>query len=176
MIYMKADDEMVKNNLNSINQVLQDHEQAFSALQKHIEAMQKALAKIFSMLNELSVQSGSALISRKSWAPLNCLSCGRGDTGYLPPLPTIQGADGRMYQADTVTLKSNMSASMTELPKVELEPSYHEFQGSNVSPGLKDPLKGSLRAPLSVVIGKEAKVVFRSEKSKNRPQSARVNN
>mmetsp|Transcript_10715 Transcript_10715/g.10745 ORF Transcript_10715/g.10745 Transcript_10715/m.10745 type:complete len:653 (-) Transcript_10715:6-1964(-) len=180
-ILTKADDEATKRSLRILEEAVERHEQAFVGIQRQLEALQKALAKLFSMFNEFSVQSGSALISRKTFAPLTCLSCGRGDTQYLPPLPQVQGADGRMYQADTQILKNaTLSASMTDLPKLDPDSLYQETS-SPIPSGAQGmtqtiPLKGSMRSTLSVVIGKDQKVAFRSEKSRNRPQSARIIN
>jgi hypothetical protein len=64
-------------------------------------------------MQELNSTSGSALVSKKTWAPLNCLSCGRGDANYAPLAPNVKGRNGKYYKGD-----HNLTRPMSSAPNV----------------------------------------------------------
>lgn len=99
MLSTKANEEQTKEEFYSINQRISDLERNQNEILKEIERLNMQIRKIIQTIEDLGSKSGFALISKKSFVN-NCLSCGRGDTTYLPTVPHIQGYDGRFYKAD----------------------------------------------------------------------------
>ena len=63
------------------------------------------IKQLYAAMQELNSTSGSALVSKKAWQPLNCLSCGRGDAHYAPMAPNVKGRDGKYYKGDFRMIK-----------------------------------------------------------------------
>lgn len=103
-IASKADDDQTKEEFLSVGQRLIDLEKSQSEVWKEIEKIHTMIKKLFQTLDELGSKSGFALISKKSFAA-NCLSCGRGDSTYIPTIPHVQGYDGKFYKADVNTFR-----------------------------------------------------------------------
>ena len=68
------------------------------------------IKKLQVLVQDVSAKSGVALVARKNWAPINCLSCGRGDANFAPMVPHVQGVDGRLYKADGALAKGPVLA------------------------------------------------------------------
>ncbi|OMJ94967.1 hypothetical protein SteCoe_1833 [Stentor coeruleus] len=95
----KANEEQTKEEFYLISQRVSDLERNQNEILKELERLNMQIRKIIQTIEDLGSKSGFALISKKSFAN-NCLSCGRGDTTFLPTVPHIQGYDGRFYKAD----------------------------------------------------------------------------
>lgn len=106
----KADDDQTKEEFLSVGQRLIDLEKGQNDLWRELEKLNLLIKKIFHSIEELGSNSGLALISKKS---LNsqCLSCGRGDSMYIPTVPHVQGYDGRFYKADLNTFRPAVTAN-----------------------------------------------------------------
>lgn len=106
----KADEDQTKEEFLSVGQRLIDLEKGQSDLWKELEKLNLLIKKIFQTIDELGNNSGLALISKKSWNS-HCLSCGRGDSTYIPTIPHVQGYDGRFYKADVNTYRPAVTGS-----------------------------------------------------------------
>ena len=109
-IATKANEGEIKEEFLSVSQRLQNIEKNQSELGKEVERINFLIKKLMQMIEDLGTKSGFALISKKSWAS-NCLSCGRGDSTYLPTVPHVQGFDGKFYKADMSAFKPSVTGS-----------------------------------------------------------------
>lgn len=104
----KANTEETKEEFLSVGQRLINLEQNDIEIAKEIDRINAYIRKIMQMIEDLGSKSGFALISKKSWAS-NCLSCGRGDSSYIPTIPHVQGYDGKFYKADMTSFRPGMT-------------------------------------------------------------------
>lgn len=58
------------------------------------------MKKMLNTNTDVTFKGGYSLLSRKNWAPTNCLSCGRGDVSLVPAAPHVLGNDNKFYRAD----------------------------------------------------------------------------
>ena len=94
----------------SVGQRLINLERNENEIAKEIDRINGLIKRIMQMIEDLGKKSGFALISKKSWAS-NCLSCGRGDSSYIPTVPHVQGYDGRFYKADMTSFRPAVTSS-----------------------------------------------------------------
>ena len=109
-IASKANEEETKEELMSVGQRLINLERNENEIAKEIDRINGLIKRIMQMIEDLGKKSGFALISKKSWAS-NCLSCGRGDSSYIPTVPHVQGYDGRFYKADMTSFRPAVTSS-----------------------------------------------------------------
>lgn len=159
----KAEQTEVQTEFTQQNVKINDIENGLGLANKAIDSllvrfMQAQIRKIMKLLGDANQKSGLALVSRKAWQPLNCLSCGRGDSNFPPAVPHVQGKDGKFYRADNVVMSSSGgfeeayeygnevfgidSHQHAHLPKLQEEEPVHQNKGkdnlvydSKLSPG-----------------------------------------
>ena len=83
-------EENEKNEVN-VNNV----EWALIKLSIDIENANSAFNKMFKEVDSLKEANRNVLMGKKS---INCLSCGWGNTNFVPSMPMVKGADGRPYK------------------------------------------------------------------------------
>jgi hypothetical protein len=96
----KADEDTVRNEFGNHDFKISDVDRNTEQNTKDIDALHKMIKQLYAAIQELNSSSGSALVSKKQWQPINCLSCGRGDANYAPLAPNVKGRDGRIYKGD----------------------------------------------------------------------------
>jgi hypothetical protein len=111
-IQAKAEQTDVLTEFGQQNVKINDIENGLGLANKAIDSllvrfMQAQFRKIMKLLGDANQKSGLALVSRKAWQPLNCLSCGRGDSNFPPAVPHVQGKDGKFYRADNVVMTNS---------------------------------------------------------------------
>jgi hypothetical protein len=118
-IASKADEDQTKGEFLSVGQRLVNLENQQIEIWKEIEKIQISIKRLFQTLEELGNKSGFALISKKSWNA-HCLSCGRGDSTYIPTIPHVQGYDGKFYKADLNTFRPAVTSNDWKTEDVEV--------------------------------------------------------
>ena len=139
----KANTDETKEEFLSLGQRLINLEQNQTDIAREIDKINAMVRKLMQTIEDLGTKSGFALISKKSWAS-NCLSCGRGDSAYIPTIPHVQGFDGRFYKADMTSFRPAVTGSDWKNREDE------EF------PHAKSPISlGRLQKPLNSILGKD---------------------
>ena len=139
----KANNEDTKEEFLSVGQRLINLEQKQADFAREIEKINGLIRRVMQSIEDLGSKSGLALISKKSWAS-NCLSCGRGDSAYIPTIPHVQGFDGRFYKADMTSFRPAVTGSDWKAHEDE------EF------PQTKSPISlNKLQKPLNSILGKD---------------------
>jgi hypothetical protein len=161
----KANEEDTKEEFISLGQRLLNLEKNQNEIAKEIDRVNILIKRIMQMIEDLSSKSGFALISKKSWNN-NCLSCGRGDSSYIPAMPHVQGYDGKFYKADMSSFKPAMTTSDWKSPE--------ENEFSNKSPiSLTKLPKNNLNSLLGKDLVKSLSTTGISPNTRFRPSSAR---
>lgn len=73
-------------------------------IQQEIDRMMAIINEMFSILSKIRGDQVSALASNTL-----CLSCGRGDVNFMPPLEVVQGTNGQYYKTDLLKKASTNS-------------------------------------------------------------------
>ncbi|OMJ82123.1 hypothetical protein SteCoe_17289 [Stentor coeruleus] len=154
----KANEDQTKEEFISVGQRLLDLEHNQNEISKELDRVNLLIRRILQTIEDLGNKSGFALISKKSFVN-NCLSCGRGDSSYIPTIPHVQGYDGRFYKADMSAFNPGVSdpdwkfkedeipiskspISMTKLQKVGLNSVLGKDLSNSLSTASLNPKKG----------------------------------
>lgn len=87
LLKSKADDNEVKKefeNMDFRNKCMND---TMNGVKKDLDGMYSSLRKISDIISILQQEQATALASTKNAL---CLSCGRGDANFLPPVTQVQ--------------------------------------------------------------------------------------
>ena len=79
----KSEEADVQKGFGNVDSKINALSDMYNALKKEMESTSSLLRKMRSMM--LKTGDANALVSTKS-APLTCLSCGRGDAHFVPPV------------------------------------------------------------------------------------------
>ena len=90
----KADDTEVKKEFESIDFRVKSADDTMSGLKKDLDGMFTSLKKITDVITLLQQDQATAIGSTRAAL---CLSCGRGDATFLPPMKQMKGADNNYY-------------------------------------------------------------------------------
>lgn len=155
----KVRDDAIRDGFGTVGQRLLALERNQEAIFKEIERLGALIQRIVNTLEEMSNQSGLALISKK---PLvgNCLSCGRGEATVIPTVPHVQGLDGRFYKADLSSFRPAATSS--------------DWKPEDLDSRSKSPISLNRlpRAGLNSILGKDL-LNSLSSSSIHRPSSAK---
>lgn len=146
----KANEDQTKEEFLSVGQRLLDLERNQNEISKELERVNLLIRRILQTIEDLGNKSGFALISKKSFTS-NCLSCGRGDSAYIPTIPHVQGYDGRFYKADMSAFNPGVTdpdwkVKEEELPNSKSPISMTKFQKVGLNSVLGKDLVNSLSA------------------------------
>ena len=119
------------------------------------------IKQLYAAMQELNSTSGSALVSKKAWQPLNCLSCGRGDAHYAPMAPNVKGRDGKYYKGDFSLTKPQSQPvefdrfeTGQEVFSIDTHEQHHHFVDGVYRGSMDSSTKHAMKqAPLNVVLG-----------------------
>ena len=94
LLKSKADDNEVKKEFESMDYRVKNVDDTVSSVKKDLDGMFTSLKKITDVITLLQQDQASAIGSTRN---VLCLSCGRGDATFLPPMKQTKGADGNFY-------------------------------------------------------------------------------
>lgn len=95
LLKSKADDNEVKKEFESIDFRVKNVDDTLGGVKKDLDGMFASLKKITDVITMLQQDQATAIGSTRNAL---CLSCGRGDATFLPPMKHTKGADGNFYQ------------------------------------------------------------------------------
>ena len=94
LLKSKADDNEVKKEFESMDFRVKNVDDTVSSVKKDLDGMFTSLKKITDVITLLQQDQATAIGSTRN---VLCLSCGRGDATFLPPMKQTKGADGNFY-------------------------------------------------------------------------------
>ena len=94
LLKSKADDNEVKKEFESMDFRVKNGDDTLSSVKKDLDGMFTSLKKITDVITLLQQDQATAIGSTRN---VLCLSCGRGDATFLPPMKQSKGADGNYY-------------------------------------------------------------------------------
>lgn len=95
LLKSKADDSEVKKEFENTDFKVKCMNETMGGVKKDLDGMYNSLRKISDVISILQQEQASALASTKNAL---CLSCGRGDANFLPPMSQVKGNDGNYYK------------------------------------------------------------------------------
>lgn len=94
LLKSKADDNEVKKEFESMDFRVKSVDDTLGGLKKDLDGMFTSMKKITEVMTMLQQDQTTAIGSTRN---VLCLSCGRGDATFLPPMKQTKGADGNYY-------------------------------------------------------------------------------
>lgn len=94
LLKSKADDTEVKKEFESMEFKVKSVDDTLGGVKKDLDGMFTSLKKITDVITLLQQDQANAIGSTKNAL---CLSCGRGDATFLPPMKHAKGTDGNYY-------------------------------------------------------------------------------
>jgi hypothetical protein len=94
LLKSKADDNEVKKEFESMDFRVKNVDDTLGGVKKDLDGMFTSLKKITDVITLLQQDQATAIGSTRN---VLCLSCGRGDATFLPPMKQTKGADGNFY-------------------------------------------------------------------------------
>lgn len=94
LLKSKADDNEVKKEFESMDFRVKTVDDTLGSVKKDLDGMFTSLKKITDVITLLQQDQATAIGSTRNAL---CLSCGRGDATFLPPMKQTKGADGNYY-------------------------------------------------------------------------------
>lgn len=106
--------------------------------------MDDSIDKITKVISAFQQEQASALASTKNAL---CLSCGRGDANFLPPMTQVQGVDGNYYKTLSIDkrMPGNISSKENYDYGYEVFTRNHMVEEHNVK--LHEPAEEFYNAP-----------------------------
>jgi hypothetical protein len=96
LLKSKADDNEVKKEFENLDFRVKSANDSMSSVKKDLDGMFTSLKKITDVITLLQQDQANAIGSTRNAL---CLSCGRGDATFLPPMKQTKGTDGNFYVA-----------------------------------------------------------------------------
>lgn len=94
LLKSKADDNEVKKEFESMDFRVKSADDTLNSVKKDLDGMFTSLKKITDVITLLQQDQATAIGSTRAAL---CLSCGRGDATFLPPMKQSKGGDGNYY-------------------------------------------------------------------------------
>lgn len=73
-------------------------------VQQEVDRMFQIINEMYTILSKIRGDQVSALASNTL-----CLSCGRGDVNFMPPIEVVRGNNGQYYRTDKLKKSPNSS-------------------------------------------------------------------
>lgn len=94
LLKSKSDDNEVKKEFESMDFRVKNVDDTLGSVKKDLDGMFSSLKKITDVITLLQQDQATAIGTTRNAL---CLSCGRGDATFLPPMKQTKGADGNFY-------------------------------------------------------------------------------